>query len=75
MHLVNWQIVCFSKSLGGLGVLNLGSMNDALLSKWLWNLENTNSLWQRIIAENILRENPLFLLIKDRLTLIFGKNS
>jgi hypothetical protein len=35
MHLVNWNTVCSPKSLGGLGVLNLGYMNDALLTKWL----------------------------------------
>jgi hypothetical protein len=59
MHLVNWKTVCSSKSLGGLGVLNLGSMNDALLSKWLWNLENANGLWQRIIAGKYIKGKPL----------------
>jgi hypothetical protein len=35
IHLVNWNSVCTPKSQGGLGVLNLGYMNDALLTKWL----------------------------------------
>jgi hypothetical protein len=45
IHLVNWNSVCTPKNQGGLGVLNLEYMNDALLSKWLWNIENSNGLW------------------------------
>jgi hypothetical protein len=37
-HLVKWNFVCSPKSQGGLGVLNLEAMNDALMSKWLWNM-------------------------------------
>jgi hypothetical protein len=80
MHLVIWSLVCSPKSQGGLGVLNLGYMNDALLTKWLWNLENSNGLWQSIITEkyikvkNILRENLLSQLSKDRMILSFGKS-
>jgi hypothetical protein len=48
----------------GLGALNLENMNDALMTKWLWNIENLNGLWQKFINENTLRENPLFLLKK-----------
>jgi hypothetical protein len=32
-HLVKWIYVCSPKSQGGLGVLNLEYMNDALLTK------------------------------------------
>jgi hypothetical protein len=46
-HLVNWSSVCSPKSQGGLGVLNLEFMNDSLLTKWLWNIENSNGLWQK----------------------------
>jgi hypothetical protein len=67
MHLVNWNTVCSSKSLGGLGVLNLGSMNDALLTKWLWNLENSSGLWQRIITEKYIKGKPL-ISVKQRQT-------
>ena len=74
MHLVNWNVVCSPKSQGGLGVLNLGYMNDALLTKWLWNLENSNGLWQKIITKKLLRENLLSQLSKDRMTLSFGKS-
>jgi hypothetical protein len=49
IHLVHWNSVCSPKSQRGLGVLNLENMNDALLTKWLWNIENSNGLWQKII--------------------------
>ncbi len=32
--LVRWQLVCRSRKEGGLGVLDLGNMNLALLAKW-----------------------------------------
>jgi hypothetical protein len=73
IHLVNWNSVCTPKNQGGLGVLNLEYMNDALLTKWLWNIENSNGFWQKIITKNILRENLLSQLSKDRMTLSFGK--
>ncbi|XP_020102569.1 uncharacterized protein LOC109720094 [Ananas comosus] len=34
--LVNWKSICKSKRDGGLGILDLESMNAALLSKWWW---------------------------------------
>jgi hypothetical protein len=67
MHLVNWDTVCSSKSLGGLGVLNLSSMNDALLTKWLWNLENSSGLWQSIITGKYIKGKPL-ISVKQRQT-------
>jgi hypothetical protein len=40
-------------------------MNDSLLSKWLWNIENSNGLWQKIIASKYLKGKPL-ILVKQR---------
>lgn len=40
-HLVNWHVVCMPKDYGGLGVLDLKAMNQSLLYKRLWKLENT----------------------------------
>jgi hypothetical protein len=65
MHLVNWNAVCSPKSQGGLGVLNLVYMSDALLTKWLWNLENSNGLWQSIITEKYIKGKPL-ISVKQR---------
>ncbi|XP_078173371.1 uncharacterized protein LOC144567180 [Carex rostrata] len=36
MHLVNWELVCTPKKLGGLGVMDLRTFNGALLLKWNW---------------------------------------
>jgi hypothetical protein len=37
-HLVKWDTVCFPKDCGGLGVLDLTTMNKSLFCKWLWKL-------------------------------------
>jgi hypothetical protein len=60
-HLADWESVCSPKNQGGLGVLNLELMNDSLLSKWLWNIENLKGLWQKIIASKYIQVQPLIL--------------
>jgi hypothetical protein len=57
--------VCSPKSQGGLGVLNLDFMNDSLLTKWLWNIETSNGLWQKIIASKYIKGKSL-ISIKQR---------
>lgn len=52
-------MVCTPKKQGGLGVLDLNCMNVALLSKWLWNIENSNGLWQEIIKAKYIKDVPL----------------
>jgi len=42
--LVSWKNVCRPKEFGGLWVLDLGTMNKALLAKWLWKLFWKSSL-------------------------------
>jgi hypothetical protein len=49
IHLVHWNSVCTPKKQGGLGVLNLENMNDALLTKWLWNIENQMVYGKRLL--------------------------
>jgi hypothetical protein len=60
-HLADWESVCSPKNQGGLGVLNLEFMNDSLLSKWIWNIENSKGLWQKIIASKYIKGKPLIL--------------
>lgn len=49
--LISWTRVCRSKDLGGLGVLDLKVMNDALLAKWLMRFLDDNVVgnWKYIL--------------------------
>ncbi|XP_026428073.1 uncharacterized protein LOC113323943 [Papaver somniferum] len=52
LHWRSWKKVCVPKSEGGLGIRNLKTTNDALLTKWLWRYgEEKTSLWRRLIFE------------------------
>jgi len=47
---VDWNTVCQSKEVGGLGVRRIREFNYALLGKWCWRLlVNRNSLWFRVL--------------------------
>lgn len=60
-HLVQWPVICSPKDQGGLGILDLETMNIALLGKWLWNLENGEGWWQDILRDKYLnKKNPLW---------------
>lgn len=48
--LVNWERVCSMKINGGLGIIDLQCQNDALLTKWFWNIEKCpESLWANTV--------------------------
>jgi hypothetical protein len=34
-------------------------MNEALLAKWIWKLENSNGLWQTIIRHKYVKGRPI----------------
>jgi hypothetical protein len=45
--------------MGGLGVLDLQKMNEALLAKWFWRLENSSGLWQTIVHRKYVKNKPI----------------
>jgi hypothetical protein len=45
--------------MGGLGVLDLQKMNEALLAKWIWRLENSSGLWQSIVKSKYIKNKPI----------------
>ncbi|CAN0857148.1 Putative ribonuclease H protein At1g65750 [Linum grandiflorum] len=49
-HMVSWDRVKIPKRRGGLGVMDLRSMNVALLGKWLWRFGvERNAWWRKLI--------------------------
>jgi len=48
---VDWNSICRSKEVGGLGVRRIREFNVALLGKWCWRLlEDRDSLWFRVLS-------------------------
>jgi hypothetical protein len=58
IYLVGWKSVCQPKDDGGLGLLDLRCMNISLLVKWMWRMESSDGLWQKIIKEKYLKKFP-----------------
>jgi hypothetical protein len=49
----------FAKDCGGLGVLDLATMNKSMLCKWLWKLENTEGISQHLLSRKYLHNQVL----------------
>jgi hypothetical protein len=48
---VDWNSVCRSKEVGGLGVRRIREFNTALLGKWCWRmLLERESLWFKVLS-------------------------
>lgn len=50
-RLTKWSILSMPKSVGGLGIINLETQNNCLLSKWLFKFLNEEGLWQDILRK------------------------
>ena len=49
-HLVNWDVVCFEKRQGGLGLRKLTILNKALLGKWILRFaSDRDCTWKTLI--------------------------
>ncbi|XP_008231741.1 PREDICTED: uncharacterized protein LOC103330914 [Prunus mume] len=56
VHLVNWETVCKSTCVGGLGVKKAAWMNQALLAKSGWRLlHNDKGLWAKVLKAKYLK--------------------
>ncbi|XP_039115891.1 uncharacterized protein LOC120251437 [Dioscorea cayenensis subsp. rotundata] len=53
VRLIAWSKITRLRDMGGWGILNLQTFNNALLGKWWWKLTcNPNSNWAKIINAN-----------------------
>ncbi|KAK9944849.1 hypothetical protein M0R45_010396 [Rubus argutus] len=60
-HLINWDIVCLPKLLGGLGIKKTVDMNQAILAKAGWRLlQNDPGLWACVYKNKYLQHADLF---------------
>lgn len=48
-HLIKWLQVSKPKKESGLGIRPLKEMDLALLGKWLWRIDESQSLWKQVI--------------------------
>ena len=56
VHLINWDTVCKSKDMGGLGIRNTRDANLAMLSKLGWKLsKNDKGLWAQVLRKKYMR--------------------
>jgi hypothetical protein len=51
VHAVEWDTICKSKKLGGLGIGKMRDKGVSMLVKWLWRFgKEHNSLWKKVIC-------------------------
>lgn len=58
-RLAKWSILCQPKDQGGIGILDLNTMNRALLSKWLYKLLNSDGMWQQLLRNKYIGSKSL----------------
>jgi hypothetical protein len=39
-HMIKWDNACLPKDFGGAGIINTKTLNEALIVKWIWRLNN-----------------------------------
>lgn len=64
MHLINWEVLCRPKEVGGVGLKCAATMNKALLIKLAWRLLNEEEpTWSKVVRSKYgmsLDEPPIF---------------
>ncbi|CAN1780503.1 Putative ribonuclease H protein At1g65750 [Linum perenne] len=57
LNFVNWETVCQSKRVGGLGIRSARELNGAYMMKLAWNLlKNPNDLWVQVLMTKYLKK-------------------
>lgn len=57
----DWKEVCRPKNQGGLGLKPLHLWNEALMVKYLWNIENSkDSLWVKWVKHHRLKNRSIW---------------
>lgn len=54
LSLVNWDTVCFPKTMGDLGIKKINVLNKALIAKVGWNLAKGEANWCHIFRAKYL---------------------
>lgn len=58
-HMAKWEHLCIPKDMGGLGILNTRTMNEALLGKWVWRIlkADKKDICVKLLGKKYLRSN------------------
>lgn len=60
-HMAKWVALCRPKAQVGLGIINTYLMNQCLITKWIWKIENgSNELWYRLLDAKYLKGGSFF---------------
>lgn len=77
-NLVDWEVVCQPKNIGGLGVLDMKVFNQALLLKWMWMwAKHDHKMWKPLMEATSIIQNGvpvslLFAQIRDEIMAFFN---
>jgi hypothetical protein len=75
-RLAKWSILHKTKSVGGMGIINLDTQNKCLLSKWIVKLLNEDGTWQQVLKKKYLKGRTLSQVAKKEGGLSFlGKSN
>lgn len=59
-NLVDWEIVCQPKKIGGLGVMDMRVFNQTLLLKWMWMWsKDEHKLWKPLMEATALIQSGM----------------